>query len=99
MRRSASCLTCCLLMLAMLGNLGMNSATAKEPKKHSTSRWDKDAKKKEADAAAKKKDDSKKQSAKEAAKPEAASKPDTAKVKKGLFRIEVDLEGVFEART
>ncbi len=81
---------------------GTENATAKDAAAKSGDAAKKDAGKEPAkDAAVKKdagKEAAKEPEKKEPAKTDAAPKPPTEKVKKGPFRIEVKLDGVFEAR-
>ena len=111
MRRDACCLLCCLLISVTLSSLAARWAAAQAPKAAgaaaAASKNGKPAETAKKEAAAKngaaKTDAAKKDAAKDAAKKEAAkpsdeSKPTTEKVKKGPFRIEVKLDGVFEAK-
>jgi len=90
------------LALALVVSVGApaDDAAAKAPGQESKS----PAAKKKADAAAKKAESAKPDPEKaetekpSAEKPASKPKPDTVKVKRGPFRIEVELSGVFEAQ-
>ena len=101
MRRQACCLLCSLVILLPLSSLVSHSAAAKDAKPSGAIEKKapaaKDAKKDAGKEAPK--EAAKKEPAKEApAKPADEAKPATEKVKKGPFRIDVKLEGVFEAQ-